>query len=198
MAPKQRPDNAGSKQDARINRSNKQGRRRVNTAPRQRNGVGVPSPQDSIPTIGRDSSTAHTTEADIRQVLSRYFPGSFEPGSPFLDRPESKLILGRLCESPQNPLNRTQANLLLHLCHEAGFSDGFFRYYFLTEPARHPYPVARVTNGPMPSLDHAAIWTVEQLDWGLRRFFTDALLYWGNIRSAYRELRTLDYGAIES
>jgi hypothetical protein len=125
------------------------------------------------------------TEAQIREVLSRYFPGSFEPNSAFLTRPESRLILNRLQDSPQHPLNRTQANQLLHLCHEAGVSEGFFRYYFLTVPSPHPYPVNRVHNGPMPSLDHTAIWTVEQLDWGFRRFFTDALLYWGNIRSAY-------------
>lgn len=138
------------------------------------------------------------TEERIREILKRYFPGSFEPTSEFLTRPESKLVLGRLQDSPQHPLNRTQANQLLHLCHEAGLSEGFFRYYFLDEPPLHPYPVNRVIEGPMPSLDHSAVWTIEQLDWGLRRFFTDALLYWGNIRSAYRDLRTKEYAEIES
>jgi hypothetical protein len=45
----------------------------------------------------------------------------------------------------------------------------------------------------MHGLDKQAVWTLAQFDWGLRRFFIDALLFWGNIRSAYRELRTKTY-----
>ena len=138
------------------------------------------------------------TENQWREVLKQYFPGSFDEKSDFLTRPESKLILNWLQDSPQNPLNRTQANQILHLCHEAGVSEGFFNYYFLTVPSKHPYPANRVIDGPMPSLNQSAIWSSEQLDWGFRRFFTDALLYWGNIRSAYQELRNKDYAEIES
>ncbi len=42
----------------------------------------------------------------------------------------------------------------------------------------------------MPGLDERAIWSLNQLKWGLTRLFVDGLLYWGDVRSAFRELRT--------
>jgi hypothetical protein len=138
------------------------------------------------------------TEQEVRNTLKFFFPKSFEDNAPFLQRPEAKLIIERIKESPRQPINRTQANQLLHLCHEAGMSDGFFRYYFLTEPKSHPYPVNRVVEGPMPGLSGDAVWTLAQFDWGLRRLHLDALLYWGDIRSAYRELRSKTYRELKT
>ena len=50
----------------------------------------------------------------------------------------------------------------------------------------------------MPGLDEKGIWSLKQLDWGLHRFYVDALLYRGNIRSAFRELRTKTNPELES
>jgi len=89
-------------------------------------------------------------------------------------------------------LSWSRLNQVLHRASEAGMSEGFFRYYFLQIPEAHPYPVDRVFGStpyrPLNS-DADEILSLQQLHWGLRRFMYDAMLYWGNFRQAYRELR---------
>jgi hypothetical protein len=136
-------------------------------------------------------------QEEVRKVLSFYFPGSFRVDAPFLKTLEAKLIIDKILESPTKPIHLTLVNQLLHLCHEAGITDGFFRYYFLSEPAKHPYPVGKVKES-LPGLDEKGIWSLKQLDWGLHRFYIDALLYWGNIKSAFRDLRTKTYSELEA
>jgi hypothetical protein len=111
--------------------------------------------------------------------------------------PDYERIISRFLEMEDNPINVTHLNQLLHLVHEAGVTKGFFEYYFLTAPVNHLYPVRKVTE-TLPPLDDRGIASLEQLDWGLRRFHIDALLFFGNIRSAYREFRVMDYKDIES
>ena len=107
------------------------------------------------------------------------------------DTPQT--VLDRMASIAREPLTREQLNQLLVLSHEAGVSAGFYEYYWLTIPA-HPYDVTRVFDFNTGYAEASAIASVEQLRWGLRRFYTDALLYFGNVRSAYRRLRemTLD------
>lgn len=100
-------------------------------------------------------------------------------------------VVSRLCQLPDAPLSFPVLNQLLLLGHEAGVSEAFFNYYWLDEPV-HPYPVAALD-------DYSPAWTLatevmslEHLRWGLRRFYVDALLYFGNIRSAFRALREMD------
>lgn len=143
------------------------------------------------------SRTLNMNQEEVRKVLSSYFPGSFKENAAFLETLEAKLIINRILESPAKPIHLTLVNQLLHLCHEAGVTEGFFKYYFLSEPAKHPYPVGKVKES-LPGLDEKGVWSLKQLDWGLHRFYIDALLYWGNIRSAFRELRTKTYSELES
>lgn len=98
------------------------------------------------------------------------------------------LVVARLCQLDQAPLSFAVLNQLLLLGHEAGASEGFFHYYWLSAP-KHPYTVAALD-------DYSPAWTLateimspDHLRWGLRRFYFDALLYFGNIRSAFRALR---------
>lgn len=133
------------------------------------------------------------TEEDIVEVLSKFFPGCTRA----LDSSDGKRILSRLREMNANPIHVTAFNQLLHLVHEAGVSEGFFKYYFQTEPTKHPYPVNRVMDS-LPVLDDKGILALKQLEWGLRRFFVDALLYRSDIRSAYRDLRVREYNDIVS
>jgi hypothetical protein len=89
-------------------------------------------------------------------------------------------------------------NQALHLCAYAGMSEGFFRYYFLEAPHQHPYPVGMVL-GPEfyePPAGATQITNLQHLHWGVRRFMYDAMLYWGDLRQAYRELRSLSLEAI--
>lgn len=100
-------------------------------------------------------------------------------------------VFERLNKIDADPLPRQQLNQLLLLSHEAGLSEGFFRYYWLTTPD-HPYDTTRL----LPAYDPAwtssnpTIQSLDHLYWGLYRLYIDALLFFGNIRSAYRTLRS--------
>jgi hypothetical protein len=131
----------------------------------------------------------------ILQMLESYFPRAFGQSRSFLKHDDAHRMLTRLSQIPRAPLSLTNFNQLLHLNHEAGVTEGFFRYYFLSKPEKHPYAVDRVTSH-MPVIHNQGIASPEQLEWGIRRFFFDALLYYGNIRSAYRVLRTHSYNQL--
>jgi len=99
----------------------------------------------------------------------------------------------------QGSLSWARLNQILHRCSQAGMSEGFFRYYFLEVPEHHPYPVDRVfgTDAYRPPREADEILSIQQLQWGLRRFVYDAMLYWGNFRQAYRELRNRELADIQ-
>lgn len=85
-----------------------------------------------------------------------------------------------------------ELNQLLTLSSEAGMSRGFLEYYFLTIP-EHPWDIRAV-----PKFDKgwfttppSTILNLDHLYWGLYRLYVDGLLYFGNVRSAYRMLRNL-------
>ena len=134
---------------------------------------------------------------EVIGIFSFFFPGSFSEHSPFKQSQDGKRILGRILEMPKEPISVTHFNQLLHLNHEAGVTDGFFKYYFLSQPSKHPYPVDKVLQ-PFPGIDEKGISSLKQLEWALRRFYIDALLFWGELRSAYRELRIKSYLELES
>jgi hypothetical protein len=101
-------------------------------------------------------------------------------------------VVERLSRLDEEPIGRAQLSQLLILSHEAGLSDGFFDYYWLRTPS-HTYDV-RIHGVPEDGFDPS--WTdgthirsLAHLRWGFYRFYVDALLYFGNVRSAYRTLR---------
>ncbi len=101
-------------------------------------------------------------------------------------------VFDRLDEIQNAPLSKAQFNQLLVFGHQAPVSDDFFHYYWLESPITHPYAVdqlhdfdCRWTSGT------TAILSLSHLKWGLYRLFVDALLYFGNVRTAFRTLRTL-------
>jgi hypothetical protein len=128
----------------------------------------------------------------IADLLRTYFPGAFKEGALFSGNPDGEMIVRRLSELEKLPLDITHFNQLLHLVHEAGVTSGFFKYYFLTAPQTHPYPVAKI-KAFVPADHIDRIGSLDQIDWGMCRLYTDALLYFGNIRTAYRTLRTKSY-----
>jgi hypothetical protein len=115
----------------------------------------------------------------------------------WLDEATPNPVFARLYSLDSEPLSRAQLNQLLVLSGEAGVSPGFFEYYWLSAP-EHPYEVRGVpgfsgqwvtSQGKIRSLAH--------LKWGLYRFYVDALMYFGNVQSAYRYLRDLSLRDIE-
>ena len=102
-------------------------------------------------------------------------------------------VFDRLDGIQEHPLRREQFNQLLGFGHQAPVSSDFFRYYWLESPAMHPYQVEQ-----LPSFDRQwveggkGVATISHLAWGLYRLFVDGLLYFGNVRTAFRTLRALD------
>ena len=107
-------------------------------------------------------------------------------------------VVDRLRSIEKEPLPRSQLNQLLVLSNEAGVTEGFFNYYWLEAPHSHPYVVRSVEGFDEGFLKVDAIRSLSHLKWGLYRFYTDALLYFGNVRSAYRFLRDLDHDELSS
>ena len=126
---------------------------------------------------------------EVRQPLEDYFPRfvqELEEGS------QGHLAMSSALDTLEGgALSWARLNQVMHLCHQAGMSDGFYSYYFLDIPENHPYPVERVFGfGPYrPPEGVREIKSLQQFQWGVRRFIMDAMLYWGNLRQAYRELR---------
>jgi len=100
-------------------------------------------------------------------------------------------VFRRLDRIDLEPLSKVQLNQLLVFGNEAPVSDDFFRYYWLEAPSEHPYPVSKLPGFLEPWLNSNTIQSLEHLKWGLYRLFTDGLLYFGNVRTAYRNLRDL-------
>ncbi|HYA34510.1 MAG TPA: hypothetical protein VEF03_02770 [Candidatus Binataceae bacterium] len=100
-------------------------------------------------------------------------------------------IFERLGRIDEEALTKVQLNQLLAFGHEAPVSDDFFRYYWFEKPSEHPYNVSQLPDFVSTAPTAKGISSVRHLKWGLYRLFVDALLYFGNVRTAYRSLRAL-------
>ena len=101
-------------------------------------------------------------------------------------------VFDRLDKIQDSPLTRVQFNQLLGFGHQAPISEAFFRYYWIECPTKHPYPAEKLPGFEKKWLGAKEIVSLPHLKWGLYRLFTDGLLYFGNVRTAFRTLRTLD------
>ena len=100
------------------------------------------------------------------------------------------VMLDALADIENHPLSRARFNQLLTLAHEAPISQPLFAYYWLDAPD-HPYDVRSVPGYDERWPGSRNISSIDQLYWGLYRFYMDALLYFGSIRTAYQRLRQL-------
>jgi hypothetical protein len=101
-------------------------------------------------------------------------------------------VFDRLGRVDETPITKVQLNQLLAFGHEAPVSDDFFRYYWLEAPPDHPYNVRSLPGFDVNWLTAPAIISLEQLKWGLYRIYTDGLLWFGSVRTAFQKLRSLD------
>ena len=106
-------------------------------------------------------------------------------------------IFSRLSKIEEEPLSKTQFNQLLTLGHQAPVTDGFFKYYWLSVPDMHPYDVTKLPEYRDNWQELDSIESLDHLSWGLYRLYSDGLIWFGNIRAAYRELRTKDLDYLE-
>jgi hypothetical protein len=136
--------------------------------------------------------------ADATQLETNSGAPTAEPGAQqafsfenWLVRKCPSEVLDRIRTIDLSPIGRAQFNQLLHLCHEPGVSEGFFRYYWSTCPTQHPYEVDKLPNFSAGFLSGSLISSRQHLEWGLYRLYVDALLVFGDVRIAFNKLRTL-------
>lgn len=108
-------------------------------------------------------------------------------------------VFDRLDKIEDQPLTRSQLNQLLVFGRQAPVSDAFFHYYWLECPTTHPFPVDLMADFDPEWLNNDEVITsLAHLKWGLYRLFTDGLLYFGNVRTAFRDLRTHNKKQLEA
>ncbi len=133
-----------------------------------------------------------STPAIKQRILEQF--QLFQGGTGGLDswlRPETPdEVFDALADLETHPLSRARLNQLLTLAHEAPVSQPLFAYYWLSAP-KHPYDVCNVPYYDKRWPGSHNIQSIDQLYWGLYRFYVDALLYFGSIRTAYQWLRQL-------
>ncbi|OGO18094.1 MAG: hypothetical protein A2Z15_06065 [Chloroflexi bacterium RBG_16_50_11] len=104
---------------------------------------------------------------------------------------KTQTILESLKDLEKYPLTRARFNQLLTLAHEAPISEAMFKYYWLSSSADHPYDVTAIPEYDESWINSAFITSIDQFYWGMYRFYVDALLYFGSIRTAYQTFREL-------
>jgi len=129
-----------------------------------------------------------------RQKLLDFFSFGFDH---WLDQKGPEEVFDRIRLIDTNPLGRAQLNQLLHLCHEPGVSDGFFRYYWVSSPKSHPYEVDKIPGYAANAVIGDLIQSQEHLKWGLYRLYVDSLLFFGDVRIAFNKLRSLSAKDLE-
>ena len=121
----------------------------------------------------------------------------------WLDESTPPDVLEKIMDLDNQPISFEHLNQLLILSHEAGLSRGFFKYYWLTVPpsegsTSHPYDVSTLEHFDSHFSDtDGQIISVRHLAWGLERLYTDGLLFFGNIRECYRQLRNKDFKQLQ-
>jgi hypothetical protein len=136
------------------------------------------------------------TSSELLQEVFGAFPSIIEKTE--ADQDLLSAIEDGLRAIESGSLSWARLNQVLHLCSQAGMSEGFYSYYFLKTPSKHPCPVTLVLSSAeyRPPTESENIVAPDQLRWGILRFVYDALLYWGNVVQSYRELRQESFDTI--
>lgn len=130
-----------------------------------------------------------TSKQRILEECSLFSLGTPGIGS-WLTQGTDDEVFRRLSRIENDPLSKVQLDQLLVLGREAPVSDDFFNYYWLTVPRKHPYPVNELSGFQSSWVQSSTITSLDHLKWGLYRLFTDALLWFGNVRMGYSLLRS--------
>ena len=105
-------------------------------------------------------------------------------------------VLKRLAAIEEDPIPKVQLNQLLLLALEGGVSDGFFNYYWNSNP-NHCYNLRSLPHFNPDWFKNSessppVIKSLDHLFWGLYRLYIDGLLYFGDVRTAFRKLRQME------
>lgn len=129
----------------------------------------------------------------ILKEFELFSVGTGEGIGSFITENTDNEVFSRLSELIDGKeLSLQELNQLLLLAHEASCTHGFFQYYWLETP-EHTYNIEKIEgfdpnwfNSP-PS----TILSLAHFRWGMYRLYIDSLLYFGNIRTGFREFRTM-------
>jgi len=138
---------------------------------------------------------SEASAATVRRRLALFTGGTGGIDS-WLTGDHADTVMRRLDLLSSEAISCSQLNQLLALSHQADVSEGFFRYYWLSEPT-HPYDVTRVPQHHATYKTVDQVLSIDQMYWGLYRIYVDCLLYFGSIRDGYRALRGLTYSQLE-
>ena len=141
-------------------------------------------------------NSSATSREDILSTFDIFRGGTGGLDS-WLEPDTPEIVLDVLADIENQPLSRARFNQLLTIAQEAPVSEALFRYYWLSEPSMHPYDVRNLPSYSRVFAERDEISSLDQLYWGLYRFYVDALLYFGNIRTAFQRLRQLSIVALE-
>ncbi|MHB1049318.1 MAG: hypothetical protein ACYC09_04490 [Bacteroidota bacterium] len=108
-----------------------------------------------------------------------------------------KEVFERLKNIDNEPLNKVQLNQLFILSGLPGFTFGFFKYYWLAKPEKHPYKVDLLDDYEKEFIGKQEIISLKHLRWGLTRVYIDALLFYGNISNGFKHISVKKYETIE-
>ena len=133
------------------------------------------------------------------QTLERFrlFLGGTEGLGSWVGPQAPEQMLASLADIESHPLSKARLNQLLTLAHQAPVSEAMFRYYWLSFPTNHPYDVRKIPGYDQKWISCDQICSLDQLYWGLYRFYVDALLFFGNVRTAFRTLRRMSENELE-
>jgi hypothetical protein len=163
---------------------------RIGFAVGQEASVAAPdSKSEKVVTRVRGVSKAKSKEEILTQFRLFSFGRGEGIGSWLTDSTDPE-VFARLGRLESDPLPKVQLNQLLLLGHEASVSDGFFDFYWLSIPD-HVYDVRTIPPFSANWLK-AGTPTIKSLDhlyWGLYRLYVDGLLFYGNVRTAFRAWR---------
>ena len=138
------------------------------------------------------------SEQELRDRLA-IFAGNTGGIETWLTSSAPQVVFDTLAQIDQSPMTRATLNQLLLLSHEAAMSEGFFRYYWETvpSPGQHPFDVRKIP-GYTAYRPAGVIASIDQLYWGLYRFYVDCLLFHGSMRIGYRLMRVMTHDEIET
>src|SRR5690349_21565536 len=131
------------------------------------------------------------TKHDILEQFALFRVDTGGLGSWITEATDDK-VFDRLGNIDGDPVTKVQLNQLLAFGHEAPVSDDFFRYYWINAAGEHPYDVKLLPDYSDAWARGESIVSLSQLKWGLYRIYIDGLLYFGNVRAAFRKLRSLN------
>jgi hypothetical protein len=134
-------------------------------------------------------------KAEIIKTFQPFFAGTGGIDS-WLSEKTPEEVFERLARIPKDNLSHAELNQLLTFSHEAAVTEDFFRYYWLQAP-EHPYDVRRVEGFKKEWIGAIAITSLDHLRWGIYRLYIDAMLFFGNIRMAFRTLREFSAQQLE-